>query len=247
MKKYKGIVIDSDFLIFEVTEGAYIKNNTFANEKVDLAPFKERFDELVGAIHDEVSVALLGTAKVGKKIKLIFSDPETNFRYKLYPEYKANRKGSTRSDLFYRMRKWALKKYSYVKNIEADDQMQHWGKKGYIICSMDKDVLKALVGTHFDVYHSRRHIVETSEYEAMRFTHLQTLMGDPVDGIRALPRVGEKTAIKLLDEHGWTWEGVVKSYESKGLTEKDAILTRRLVDMTQWSPKKGVKLWKPKK
>ena len=68
-----------------------------------------------------------------------------------------------------------------------------------------------------------------------------------VDNIPGLPRVAEATAIKLLDKFGWDWDGVVKAYESKGLTEKDAILTKRLTSMEQWTPKKGVKLWKPKK
>ena len=244
-KKFKGIAIDADFLLFQCCEGAYVKDNTFDNEKVDLKPFKVRLKQLVLDIQDEVAVELLGTAKLGKKIELLFSDPDTNFRYDIFADYKANRKGSTRSDTFYRLRKWALKKYDYVKDVEADDRCADALKRGFIVCSFDKDVLKTLAGTFFDTYHSRRGIKVTSELEAQRFLLTQSVMGDPTDNILGIPRVAEKTAIKLLDEFGWDWQGVVKAYKSKGLVEKDAILTMRLVNLTQWTPKKGVVLWTP--
>jgi len=245
MKKFKGIAIDSDPLIFEVTEGSYIKNNQFDNEKVKLKPYKDRFKSLVKDIQSEVFLDSLGKYKIGNKIKILLSDPDTNFRYNFYPEYKGNRKSNSRSKLFYRLRKWVLKEYGYVKNTEADDQCHIYLKKGYIVCAMDKDIIKGLSGLFFDTYHARRHMIETSQLEADRFNLIQTLTGDPTDNIKGLPRVAEKTAIKMLDEFGWNWDGVVKAYESKGMTEKDAVFTRRLTDMTQYSPKKGVKLWKP--
>ena len=244
MKK-KKIMCDADFLIFQVAEGAYIKDNTFANEKVDLKPFKKRFKQLAKDIENEIAVETLGTFKIKGKLKLMFSDPKTNFRYKLDPNYKISRKGSTRSDTFYRMRKWALKKYGYVKNVECDDVVSHYARKGWIIATFDKDVKFSTMGDYFDVYHTRRCMLHTTQLEADRFTLIQTLTGDPTDSILGLPRVAEKTAIKLLDEFGWDWSGVVASYESKGLTEKDAILTRRLIGMDQWHPKKGITLWKP--
>ena len=244
MKK-RWIALDADYLVFECTEGSYHKENTFSNEKVNLAPFKQRFKELVKGVEDEIAADMLGKCKI-KGIKVFVGDPDTNFRYDFYPEYKGNRKSGDRSDTFYRLRKWVNKKYGYVKNTEADDVVAYYVReKNYIGASFDKDLKNGVAGDWFDTYHARRHMIETSQLEADRFNLIQTLTGDPTDNIKGLPRVAEKTAIKMLDELGWNWDGVVKAYESKGMTEKDAVFTRRLTDMTQYSPKKGVKLWKP--
>jgi len=244
MRKFKGIAIDSDPLIFEVTEGSYIKDNQFENEQVKLKPYKERFRKLILDIQEEVFADCLGKYKIGNKVKVLLSDADTNFRYDIFPAYKANRKASTRSELFYRLRKWVLKEYGYVKNVEADDRCKHYIDKGYIICAMDKDIIKGLSGVHFDTYHTRRFTSETSITDATNFNYLQTLMGDSTDGIVGIRGVGEKTARKLLDEYGWSWGGVIKAYESKGLTKQDAQLNARLVLLTQWSPKKGIRLIK---
>ena len=193
-------------------------------------------------IEDEIAIEVLGKYKIKGKPILAFSDPYTNFRYEIYPEYKANRKSGDRGPLFYRLRKWALKKYGYVKNTEGDDVVAHYVRKGYIGATFDKDLLSGCHGVWFDVYHTRRHIKETSRIEARNFNLIQQCTGDLVDNIKGIPRVGEKTAIKLLDEYGWTNCAVIQIYKDKGLTEEDALLTRRLVCMKQWSPKKGVKL-----
>ncbi len=257
MKK-KMIALDADYLLFEVCEGSYTKKSGFTKSEGDklkskkykepLKKYKQRMKKLIKDVENEVAVALLGKVKI-KGIRPFFSDPNSNFRYPLFPAYKSNRK-SDRSKLFYRMRKWAHKKWGYVPNTEADDVVAMYAReKGYIIATFDKDLLRGCPGIHFDVYHTRRHIVETSPKQAMDFTLIQTLTGDNVDGIPGLPRVAEKTAIKLLDEFGWDWEGVVKAYKSKGLTEKDAILTRRLIGMDQLHTTKNgnwkVKLFKP--
>jgi len=242
MKKMK-IVIDADYLIFQCTEGAYEKENKFANEQVSLKPYKKRLKQLVKDIESEIAVELLGRVKIKGKPKLLFSDPNGNFRYELQSDYKGQRTGE-RSALFYELREWAHKKYGYLENLEADDGYGYYmGTGKYIGATFDKDCYKGLPGIHFNVYHTKRDIVETSIDEARRFNYLQALMGDPTDNIKGIPRVGEKTAVKLLDEFGWTWKGVVKSYESKGLTKDDAILTMRLVLVNQWNGKK-LKLFK---
>ena len=244
--KKKKICIDADFVLFACAEGSYVKDNQFANEKVKLAPYKERFKAIIHDIVEEAAAEYLGVIKIKGEPKVLLGDPDGNFRYEIYPEYKGNRKSSARSDLFYRLRKWALKEYGYVKGVEADDVYGYLvGVKGYLGCSFDKDCLKGIAGSHFDTYHTRRFTIETSITDALNFNYLQTLMGDRVDNIKGLPRVGEATARKLLDEHGWSWDGVLKAYESKGLGKKDMLLNARLVLLTQWTPKKGVKLWKP--
>ena len=74
-------------------------------------------------------------------------------------------------------------------------------------------------------------------------------MGDATDGYQGLKGVGPKTAVKLLDKHGWDWGAVVKIYESKGMTEADALLTARLAYILRKDNFKDGKiiLWKPTK
>ena len=249
--KKRWIALDADYLVFSCTEGKNVKMTVFGKEdgeveedgyKEPLKPYKKKFKRLVQDIEDAMAANFVGQVK---GIKVFLSDPETNFRYDLYAEYKARRSVNPRSELFYRLRDWAIKKYGYVKNMEADDVVGYYvAHKNYFGASMDKDLLKGVPGDWYDVYHSRGTYHKTSLLEARNFNLLQTLMGDITDNIKGIPRVGEATAMKLLDKHGWDWNGVVASYEEKGLTEDDAILNRRLVGMDQWSPKKGLKLFK---
>lgn len=254
--KKRHIVIDADYLIFQATEGKDVQHNEFGIEdsadhiesdyKVPLKPFKQHVKRAIKEIVDEVVINMPG--ELSGKVKVVFSDPDGNFRYDIYHEYKSNRKSGERSELFYRLRKWAHKKYGYVKGVEADDVVAYYVReKGYVGCSFDKDLLQGVPGIWFDVHHMRRYIVKTEVGSAHHFNMVQTLAGDTTDNIKGIPRVGHATAIKLLDKHGWNWEGVVAAYKEKGLSESDAILTRRLICMNQWTPKKGVKLWKPKK
>lgn len=273
MGKKKWVYLDADPLLFEVAEGKFVKMTIFGAEegsvsddyKEPLDKYKDRFELLVQDIEDEIALATLGGIKI-KGIKVIISDPNTNFRYDIFPEYKGNRDSGARGPLFYRLRKWALKKYGYVKNVEADDVVSHYVRKGAIGATMDKDMLRGVAGIWFDTYHSRRTLNVLALGEARNFNLIQTLMGDPTDNIKALPKkagdpmipadvpkgtrqpykVTEKLACGLLDEFGWTWEGVIKAFESKGFGEEEAILNRRLICLNQWTPKHGVKLFKYK-
>jgi DNA polymerase-1 len=207
-----------------------------------LKPLKKKVKQLVRDIEDEIAAQFPGD--LGKKTKLIFSDPKGNFRYDLYPEYKSGRKEIKKSPEYYALRKWALKKYGYIKNIEADDAMWYYIKKGYISVSMDKDVRKTLPGQHFNPHYMHRNLEYTGELEARNFLLIQSVMGDSTDDIPGIKGVGEKTAIKLLDRFGWDDEGCIKAYESKGLTKEDWLLTMRLVNLQQYDVKrKKLKLY----
>ena len=233
--------------------------------KKPLKPFKDKFKDSLGYLLKEIFASLPGEftedldiicfrgLRIPKDymrefhtkhgyIKLCFSDPKGNFRTLTCTQSTRLIRKGERSKEFYRLRKWALKEYGYPKGFEADDEVAHLVRdKGYLGASMDKDLL-GTEGTWFDTYHSRRHIVKTTKEEAAKFVLLQTLAGDPTDNIKGIPRVGMATAHKLLDEFGWDMRGAIKAYESKGLTEYDAILNRRLVDMHQYDGKE-LQLW----
>ncbi len=273
--KRKKIIIDADYLLFQVCEGKFTKSGGFGVEsgsvdggeyKEPLGKYKERFKALANDVADEIAVAVLGVYEIKGDPKISLSDPDKNFRYKLQKDYKGNRDRGARSKTYYRLRKWAMKKYGYAKGCEADDETAYYVlNKGYIGASFDKDCLKGVEGCWFDVYYTRRSFHETSVRDAQNFNMLQNLMGDKDDNIRALPKkagdpmipcdlskygfarqpfkVTENIAIELLDEYGWNWDGIVAIFKSRGFGEKEALLTRRLTCLRQWHPKKGIKLW----
>lgn len=272
----KDIYVDADHLIYFVAMAnshktpfdeidGDIKDDTF---KVPLKPYKKHFKELVKDYYETVEVESIAHDWKPGKMRLVFSDPKGNFRYDLYPDYKSGR-DQDKGKIFYRLRKWAHKKYGYAKGVEADDVVGHYAREGAVVITTDKDVFKGCPGIFFNCHQDHRRWVYTTPEEAHHFNLVQTLAGDSTDTIPGLPGVGIGTAEKLLgDTH--TWEAVVNIYKgvplhdgapfytaagkesavlkkirAANLTEKDAILTRRLIGLDQWTPEGGVKLWKP--
>tara|TARA_A100001015_G_C15021488_1_gene728216 strand:+ start:2519 stop:2827 length:309 start_codon:yes stop_codon:yes gene_type:complete len=67
------------------------------------------------------------------------------------------------------------------------------------------------------------------DVEEANYNHLlQTLTGDSTDGYAGVRGIGPKTAEKLLTKKGASWKTVVEIYESKGMTEDEALLNARL-------------------
>ena len=245
--KIRDLYIDADHLLYNVA-GNKPKDSLAGDvieAKVHMEPLKLAFLQEVDDITDAVAVEVVAKKFRLGKTYLVFSDPVTNFRFEIFPDYKKSRRDLKMSDSFYKLKEWAhtLKNAIVGRNVEADDIVAYYVRNGAVGASTDKDLLAGVPGRWYDNYHSRKSYRKVGKKEAYRFTLLQTLAGDSTDGIPGIPGVGMKTAEKLLAEFGESWSGVVKAYESRGLTEEDAILTRRLVCMGQWTPKKGVKLW----
>lgn len=92
-----------------------------------------------------------------------------------------------------------------VTGIEADDQISidAWKLRAkgnthqYMVCTIDKD-LNQIPGPHYNFVKDEFFNVCPGEADKMIFTQLLT--GDTVDNIPGLPRVGPKTAEKILGE-----------------------------------------------
>ncbi len=97
---------------------------------------------------------------------------------------------------------------SLVSGIEVDDALGIMQNESTVICSIDKDLLQ-IPGLHYNI--DKETITTISERDGVyKFWH-QMLTGDRVDNIIGLQGVGEKTATKLLADHGMdSWEGIVK-------------------------------------
>lgn len=178
-----------------------------------------------------------------QEVELHFTGGRENFRYKVSPNYKANRAGRAPAGLG-QLKKDLAEKYNGTIHTkwEADDAvvflMGKYSEK-YILCAIDKDVLNSVEGKNFNYYESAIYNIEMKWVEVNRHTvltwrYLQTLMGDKIDNIIGLKGIGPKKAEKILANcmsHKELWEAVCKAYESKGRTRDEALMNLNLVDM----------------
>ena len=159
------------------------------------------------------------------ELVLFFSDSE-NFRKKIYPDYKGNRNRKKPCG-YRRVISELSKQYEVVRmaELEADDAMGIYAttNPGNIIVSPDKD-MRQIPGKLYDL----KETVTIGELDGHRWHYIQTLAGDQTDGYGGVPGIGVKKAVALFEEEGYTWETVVKAFESKGLGEEDALMNARL-------------------
>ena len=202
-------------------------------------------------IEDALSHALDHVEKIiaatGCKDAELHFTSGTNFRYTVDPSYKSNRVGTRRPEGLKEIKVLMLDHYPGTMNVEveADDMVVYLKKKypeKYILCAVDKDVLKATEGKHWNYYSSERYNielkwVEVDELSAIRYNYLQAIMGDTNDGIKGVPGIGPKGVEKFLPEQfnceADLWNGVVVAFKFKGLTVIDAMVTMQLVSMHQ--------------
>jgi DNA polymerase-1 len=185
----------------------------------------------------------------------------SNWRKEIDPSYKSHRKGP-KPPGFKELVEWCHRIYDcrIWAGLEADDvcgilctQMTELPpEKRWILVSGDKD-MATIPGYQWDFNRDEIGKVRyQSPLEADRFHMKQALMGDRTDGYPGCPGVGPKGADKLLDEAESLeemWTEVVKAFESKGLTEEDALRNARLAyilrdgdwnttsqEVRQWTP-----------
>jgi len=178
-----------------------------------------------------------------QEVELHFTGGRENFRYKVNPEYKANRTTRAPAGLS-QLKKDLANKYNGTIHTkwEADDAVVYLAEKypeKYVLSAIDKDVLNSVEGKHFNYYESALYNiemkwVEVDRHTALTWRYLQTLMGDKTDNIIGLKGIGPAKAAKILRDcysHKELWQAVCKAYESKGRTKDEALMNLNLVDM----------------
>lgn len=120
-----------------------------------------------------------------------------NFRYTVYPEYKANRIGMVRPKWEKEVKEYLIADFgaNVSDGCEADDMMGAHQTENTIICTIDKD-LKQIPGSHYNFV--KREKFTVSREEADRFFYYQLLVGDPTDNIKGVPGIGKVKAERLL-------------------------------------------------
>lgn len=123
---------------------------------------------------------------------------DRNFRYDLYPEYKANRKAPRPPHLE------DLKEYLVVEwgarvadGIEADDAIGIDASDNTVICSIDKD-LRQIPGRHFNFVKGVLDVV--SPQEGLLSFYRSCLIGDSSDNIPGVAGIGVVKASRCLPD-----------------------------------------------
>lgn len=128
-----------------------------------------------------------------------------NFRFDVatIKPYKGNRKPEDKPKYYEDIRRYLVEnwKAEVVDGIEADDAMgcEQWKNKdkSTVIVTIDKDLLM-IPGWHFNYVKDIVRYVTIDE--ANLFFFKQMLTGDTTDNIPGVPKIGPKTADKLLDD-----------------------------------------------
>ena len=243
------LLLDGDIILYTSTtqhETEIDWGEDFWTLTCDFKSVKQTLDQTISDLVEKTEA---------EKVEIALSDRE-NFRKKINPSYKANRKSSRKPICFVPARDYLIDTHdTYIrKTLEADDVMGVRATRNaysdafqYVIVSPDKDLL-TIPGYHWD--YGKEVIHEVSENEANYNFYTQVLTGDAVDGYPGCPGIGPKKAEKILDSrtsHSDFWTAITNTYESAGLTEDDAILNARMARILRWEDYQDtkVKLWMP--
>jgi len=129
--------------------------------------------------------------------KLPLSGPN-NFRYKIYPDYKANRKGKPKPIHLAACQQFLIEEYGafFTDGCEADDFLGYSQIEDSIVFCNDKDLLM-IPGFHYNpvtgVYK------EISELDGLKQFYRQLLIGDTADNVKGVDGIGKVKAAKLID------------------------------------------------
>lgn len=127
----------------------------------------------------------------------MFLTGKNNFRYKVYPAYKANRRKVVKPKHLQALRQHLIDVEGAVvsEGEEADDLLGINQTYETVICSIDKDLLM-IPGKHYNFV--RQEHLEVSESEGQYNFYRQMLTGDTVDNIPGIYGLGPKKAADIL-------------------------------------------------
>ncbi|WP_088006621.1 DNA polymerase I [Indiicoccus explosivorum] len=193
-----------------------------------------------------------------------FDAGKTTFRHETFGEYKGGRQKTPPelSEQFPHLKKlieaYKIKSYE-LPNYEADDIIGTLSREAeeagdeVIVISGDKD-LTQLASPSTSVYITKKGITDIEKYtvEHVREKYglspeqiidMKGLMGDASDNIPGVPGVGEKTALKLLAQHG-SVEGVYENIgqlkgklkEKLEQNEESARISKKLATIERQAP-----------
>lgn len=142
-----------------------------------------------------------------------------NFRYKIYPEYKANRKDMKRPAHLEDCKAFLVTAFdAKLPTIwEADDMLGYYQSNDTVIATIDKDLLMVPGKHHNWVKAIDR---EVTPLDGLKHFYKQMLIGDRSDNIIGVNKIGEVKAGRIIDpleNEQDMLEGVFQLYEEDAI------------------------------
>lgn len=172
-------LLDGDIFAYRCAASAEL-----GEEWVAIARLKELLENTLGETEvDEYEVFLTGPG---------------NFRYDLYPDYKANRRDKPlpvhlNACLEYLKKEWEA---VLCEGWEADDALGMAQDGGTIICSIDKD-LRQIPGKHYNFVKKEFDLITPAR--GWYNFYSQLLIGDNSDNIKGVNGIGPVRAKRMLE------------------------------------------------
>ncbi len=207
----KVILVDGNNLMFRSYFATAYSGNLMKNNK----------GEATNALYGFVNMINKIIAEENPTYMLVAFDIGKNFRHEKYKDYKAGR-SETPKDLLEQMPKARILldamgiKHLEVEGFEADDIIGTLSKKvlqhpdfNATIISSDKDLLQLinkevdvkLLKTKGFIRYNEETFMRDYGIKPIRMIDLKALMGDASDNVPGVKGIGEKTALKLLQEY----------------------------------------------
>jgi len=201
-----------------------VDGNSLMHRAFHALPLMDANGIYTNAVHGFLSMLLKAVQELSPRyIAVAFDTHAPTFRHTAYAEYKAGRRATPEElrpqfgivkEILSAMKLGVLS----VEGYEADDILGTLSKKcrenglDCVLLTGDRDALQ-LIGDGTKVFFTRKGISESTLFDSAgvkeffgvtpeQITDLKGLMGDSSDNIPGIPGVGEKTALKLLNEYG---------------------------------------------
>lgn len=176
-------LLDSDIIAYRCAASAN-------NDSLEVAEFRTN-DMMNRILHETNAESFIGYLSGGN-----------NFRYSIYPEYKANRKDVPKPVHLEAVKELLIKQWKckVTDGIEADDALGIDQDENTVICSIDKDLLQ-IPGKHYNFV--KQEWATVSPMQGLRHFYGQIITGDATDNIPAFDgKLRNKVPIfvqKLID------------------------------------------------
>ena len=218
-KKYdstpRKLIIDADSIIYTSTYFPEDSIMTFSTEEEQIEEAKFRVGNKLQEIQNNIEEHYNITNTV------IFVGGKNNFRYKLFPEYKANRVNKEKSPYLGLIKDYLEEIHDAIPshNAEADDYVIEYMKeckRKCIIACIDKDIM--YYAPDIPIYDYRSYGETLGEFKLL--TNLesrlaiasQIVTGDATDGIPGAPGVGKAWCIKNLHQNMTDYQFIKNIY-----------------------------------
>ncbi len=209
-----------------------VDGNSLMHRAFHALPLMDADGVYTNAVHGFLSMLLKVIREENVQyLAVCFDEHGPTFRHTVYADYKAGRRETPPelrqqfSTILTLLDDLGIRRYS-LQGWEADDLLGTLSLRGAeagaspLLLTGDRDALQ-LVGGGTELMFTRKGISETIRFDSSRvyeeygFTPEQVtdwkgLAGDASDNIPGVPGVGDKTAVKLLQEYG-TLEAVLEN------------------------------------